>query len=260
MQVNKPTPEELDTFLKGLSDEDLNELIVTRAHHNNTVPIEFMSKSTGASCGIDNDGMQLAMYEQNSRAKAAFAGLGITKDTDTTLKDLFAAYPDNGPSPFALARHHRLVVAGLGKPIPFPLDSPELHSHTEHDLQLGIDHARRLQGRMSSSTERFEAFIDKLTIEELFEIGDLLIKSRTARPNSSYYSQTLDQEERIYHTDLPLVYDTIKSRYTTRIPVGKDHRGRTIYSVTYPHGIEYGVYIGGIFRMYRDLSFKSYLG
>ena len=43
-------------------------------------------------------------------------------------------------------------------------------------------------------------------------------------------------------------------------PVGKDHYGRIIYSITFPHGIEYGVYIGDIFWLYWDLSPEPYLG
>jgi hypothetical protein len=226
MITDKPTPEELDTFLKGLSEEDLIELIVSRAHHDNRVPVEFVSKSNGTRCGIDNDGHRLAIKEQGDRAKKFFDTLGLKlldptrEGGDNRVMNLLkvnavAAGMDDNPLRFRrqyfAERLSRPIVAGLDKG---PLGIPE--PLTRGDLQLAVEHSRMLRGvqppRRVTATERFEKFVKGLPVHELFEVGDLIVNNTAHRGIGSYRSLALEQEERIFHTDLPFIYNEIKSR------------------------------------------------
>lgn len=227
MITDKPTPEQLDTFLKGLSEEDLIELIVSRAHHDNRVPVEFVSKSNGTRCGIDNDGHKLAIKEQSDRAKKFFDTLGLKpldptrEGGDNRIMNLLgdnAAAAGLDDKPFRFRSRYfdgpfpHPIVAGLDAG---PLGIPQ--PLTRGDLQLAIEHSRMLRGvqspRVVPSTERFEKFVKDLPIHELFEVGDLIVNNTAHRGIGSYRSLALEQEERIFHTDLPFIYNEIKSRF-----------------------------------------------
>lgn len=213
MITDKPTPEELDVFLKSLSDDELDELLVTRAHHNNTVPIKFVSKSTGTSCGIDNSGYQLAVYERASRSKALFEELGLKARTPIPdgVDNLLGLIKDNhrasgiGASPFG----------ELGRPIIAGLDAGPLGEgkfSTVPSAYFYEERARTRQSPRMGSTERFEKFVKEVPIHELFEMGDLIVDNPVARGLGGYHSLTINQSETIYHTDLPFIYGEIKSR------------------------------------------------
>jgi len=220
MITDKPTPEELDAFLKGLSDDELDELLVTRAHHDNRVPVEFLSKSTGTRCGIDNSGYQVAVQERANRSKALFEELGLTPKPVIPMV--------GGINPLTLLRdHHEItfggrngltdkpwrlkmrppVVLGVGMDFPFTVVQEDQFSAREHARRLSSSPVRRL-----SSTERFEKFVKDLPLNELFEICDMIVDDLNRRALGDYRSLSLNQSEVVYHTDLQLIYGEIKSR------------------------------------------------
>lgn len=221
MITDKPTPEQLVTFLKGLSDDELDELLVTRAHHNNTVPIEFVSKSTGTCCGIDNSGYQVAVQERANRSKALFEELGLTPNPVIPMV--------GGINPLTLLRdHHEITFGGrdgvTDKPWRSTTPTPILlgvgmdfpFSFVQEDQFSAREHARRLSSspfRQLSSTERFEKFVKDLPLNELLEVGDLIVNNPVVRGLGGYHSMALKQSETVYHTDLPLIYGEIKSRF-----------------------------------------------
>lgn len=197
MIASKPTPEQLETFLKGLSEEDLLELIVTRAHHDNRSPIEFISKSNGSSCGIDNEGYRLALKEKADRADAFFKELETS--IRTTLPTLAGEVRKNDEvDPVTLLRGHDLSIA-LG-----------VHFHATRP-SAWFDEQKN--GRKVSSTERFEKFVKEIPINELLQLGDLIIDNPAVRGLGGYHSLALDQSEMVYPADLPLIYGEIKSRF-----------------------------------------------
>lgn len=218
MITDKPTQVQLVTFLKGLSDDELDELLVTRAHHNNTVPIEFVSKSTGTSCGIDNDGMQLAMCERVGRSNTMFEELGLKarRSIPDGVDNLLGIIKDNhrasgiGARPFGLAG--RPVIAGLDAG---PLGEGKFS--TGPSRYFYEERGRRVQ-RMGS-TERFEKFVKELPLLELFELGDMIVEDPNRRALGDYRSVALNQAEVVYHTDLQLIYEEIKSRVKQKLEV-----------------------------------------
>lgn len=222
MKTDKPTPEQLDKFLKGLSEEELLELIMTRAHHDNRTPIEFISKSSGSSCGIDNEGYQLALKEKADRANAFFKELEISINNHSLInKD------DIGP----IIELNRLAAGAVERPF----------SKRDYPVTIGLDgdinpitllkgksipiatggrDARplvwldgRSDDRKIPATERFHKFVKEVPIHELFEMGDLIVDNPVVRGLGGYHSLALDQSETVYHTDLPLIYGEIKSRF-----------------------------------------------
>lgn len=221
MIADKPNPEELDTFLKNLTDQELNELIVTRAHQHNTVPIEFVSHSQGVGCGIDNDGYQLAIVEAGNRANKHFDWIKgeLTKRSRApgTPVDTLSLLKLNH-----LASGHR-PFSGRDYPVTTRLDDVNpitLLRDREMPIGAGGRDARPLvwlddqqKGRQVSATERFEKFVKEIPIHELFQLGDLIVDNPVARGLGDYHSLALEQSETVYHTDLPLIYGEIKSRF-----------------------------------------------
>lgn len=226
MQTDKPTPEQLETFLKSLTDKELNELIVTRAHHDNRVPIEFPSYTTGVSCGIDNDGYKLAVAEVARRAKRNFEGIGLNplalellhaslKAKDETGRFIEPNRLDSGvvERPFSARIGQREddevnpVTLLRGKEIPIVVGT---HFHNTRS-SAWFDEQKN--GRKESSTERFEKFVKEIPMHELLQLGDLIINNPVVRGLGGYRSLALDQSEIVYHTDLPLIYGEIKSRF-----------------------------------------------
>jgi len=248
MMASKPTPEQLETFLKGLSKEDLLELIVTRAHHDNRSPIEFISKSNGSSCGIDNEGYRLAVQEKADRdneffknlegcirtalptlagqARKNFDGLGLNRQA-LELFDPASKVKDNtGP----IIELNRLAAGSVERP-----SSPRIGQREDdevnpvtllrgHDLSIALGvhfHTTRpsawfeeqKNGRKVSSTERFEKFVKEIPMHELLQLGDLIIDNPAVRGLGGYHSLALDQSEMVFPTDLPLIYGEIKSRF-----------------------------------------------
>ena len=227
MKTDKPTPEQLDSFLKCLTDKELNELVVTRAHHDNRVPIEFTSYIKGTSCGIDNDGYNLAVAEVARRAERNFEGIGLNPRALELLHTSLKAKDETG----RFIELNRLAAGAVERPF----------SKRDYPVTIGLDgdinpitllkgksipivtggrDARPLvwlddhnKPRKVSSTERFEKFVKDIPIHELFELGDLIVDNPTRRGLGGYRSLALDQSEIVYHTDLPLIYGEIKSRF-----------------------------------------------
>lgn len=227
MIVEKPTPEYLDDFLKSLTNQELTELIVTRAHQDNTVPIEFTCYSKGTRCGIDNDGYKLAMVEAGERSKRNFDELGLTPKS-WGLFDPDRKIHDNS---FALLELNRLAAGAVERPFskrhhgPIGLDdmtqdnllrelrTPVVLGSHFHATVPSQWHEEQKNGRKVSSTERFEKFVKEIPINELFELGDLIVDNPVARGLGGYHSLALGQSETVYHTDLPRIYGEIKSRF-----------------------------------------------
>lgn len=227
MIVEKPTPEYLDTFLKRLTDKELNELIVTRAHHDNRVPIEFASYTTGVSCGIDNEGYSLAVAEVARRAERNFEGLGLNPRALELLHASVKAKDDDG----RFIELNRLATGAVERPFskrhhgPIGLDdltqdnllrelrTPVVLGSHFHATVPSQWHEEQKNGRKVSSTERFEKFVKEIPINELFELGDLIVDNPVTRGLGGYRSLALDQSETVYHTDLPRIYGEIKSRF-----------------------------------------------
>ena len=221
MTVSKPTPEQLDTFLKGLSEEDLLELIVHRAHHDNRSPMEFVSKSNGTSCGIDNEGYQLALKEKADRANKFFKELEVSinnhslidKDSIKPIIELnrLAAGVVERPFSARIGQREDVEVNPVtllrGQEIPIVLGT---HFHNTRS-SAWFDEQKN--GRKESSTERFEKFVKAIPMHELLQLGDLIIDNPVVRGTGGYHSLALDQSEIVYHTDLPLIYGEIKSRF-----------------------------------------------
>lgn len=221
MKTDKPTPEQLDTFLKGLSDDELDELLVTRAHHDNRVPVEFLSKSTGTRCGIDNSGYQAAVRERANRSNALFEELGlsinnhslISKDSIESIIELNRLAAGAVERPFS-KRHYPVAtiledanpVTLLKDQFQIPLASPYRSTGPSPWFE------EQQNGRRTTAAERFEKFVKEVPIHELFEMGDLIVDNPVARGLGGYHSLALDQSETVYHTDLPLIYGEIKSR------------------------------------------------
>lgn len=222
MKTDKPTPEQLETFLKGLSDNDLLELIVTRAHHDNRSPVEFISKANGSSCGIDNEGYRLALKEKGDRANAFFKDLEesintlrlINKDNIDPIIELNRLASGAVERPFS--KRDYPVTTGLEGP------NPVTHLGDQFSIPLGSPYRstgpspwfeEQQNGRRIPATDRFEKFIKDLPIHELFEVGDLIVGNPVVSGLGSYHSLALGQSETIYHTDLPLIYGEIKSRF-----------------------------------------------
>ena len=219
MKTDKPTPEQLDAFLKGLSDEDLLELIVHRAHHDNRSPIEFISKSNGRSCGIDNEGYSLALKEKADRANKFF------KDLETSINNHSLIKKDNiGP----IIELNRLAAGAVERPFSKRIGQREDDEVNPVTLLKGFDipltspygatrpspwFKEQRDGRKTPSTERFEKFVKEVPIHELFEMGDLIVDNPVVRGLGGYHSLALNQSETVYHTDLPLIYGEIKSRF-----------------------------------------------
>lgn len=224
MKTDKPTPEYLDTFLKRLTDKELNELIVTRAHHDNRVPIEFASYTTGVSCGIDNDGYKLAVAEAANRAKVNFEGLGLPPAALAILHPGRKVIDDTGP----LLELNRLAAGAVERPFSKRIGQREndevnpvtLLKGKSIPIATGGRGARplvwldgRTNGRRTPATERFQKFVKEIPIHELFEMGDLIVDNPLVRGLGGYHSLALNQRETVYHTDLPLIYGEIKSRF-----------------------------------------------
>lgn len=258
--TTKPTPQELDVFLKGLSDSELLELVTSRAHSDNRTPIIFISKSTGDSCGIDNDAWQLAFNE--SRRRTAFIrkeGQGTDQNKDVpsqmrlrvakerpffsgpqfsfsnpSLEALLEPNPILGLEEIPINNGGRSDFDGLFEKLleghrRLPADDT-IHQLRHNALVCGLDHLgpldgtqyiasdyhKRMHGRREmTATERFEKFVERLPIEELFELGDLLFLQKNLFGPGVYHSVTLGEEERIYQTDAAFVYEQIKSRFNT---------------------------------------------
>lgn len=222
MKTDKPTPEQLDTFLKGLSDDELDELLVTRAHHDNRVPVEFLSKSTGTRCGIDNSGYQAAVRERANRSNALFEELGlsinnhslISKDSIESIIELNRLAAGAVERPFS--KRDYPVTIGLDSDInPITLlkgkSIPIVTGGRDARPLVWLD--GRTDDRKTPATERFHKFVKEVPIHELFEMGDLIVDNPVARGLGGYHSLALDQSETVYHTDLPLIYGEIKSRF-----------------------------------------------
>ena len=226
MKTDKPTPEQLDSFLKCLTDKELNELIVTRAHHDNRVPIEFVSYAKGISCGIDNDGYNLAVVEAARRAERNFDGIGLPPQALELLKPGRKVKDDTGPiielnrlaagaveRPFS--KRDYPVTTGLGDENPrtllhgyrIPLIWPYRSTWPSTLFEV------QKKDQRTPATERFQKFVKEVPIHELFEMGDLIVDNPVARGLGGYHSLALNQSETVYHTDLPLIYGEIKSRF-----------------------------------------------
>lgn len=226
MKTDKPTPEQLDIFLKGLTDKELTELIVTRAHHDNRTPIEFVSYTKGTSCGIDNDGYKLAVIEASRRAKRNFEGIGLNPKALELLRSSIEAKDEAG----RFIELNRLTADAVERPFSkrdYPLaaileDKNPLTLLRDYDIPLNWPYGatrpspwfqEQQNGRRTPSTERFEKFVKEVPIHELFELGDLIVDNPVVRGLGGYHSLALDQSETVYHTDLPLIYGEIKSRF-----------------------------------------------
>jgi len=224
MKTDKPTPEYLDTFLKRLTDKELNELIVTRAHHDNRVPIEFASYTSGVSCGIDNDGYKLAVIEAARRAERNFEGLGLSPQALELLKPGRKVKDNTDP----IIELNRLAAGAVERPFSKRIGQREDDEVNPVTLLKGFDipltspygatrpspwFKEQRDGRKTPSTERFEKFVKEVPIHELFEMGDLIVDNPVVRGLGGYHSLALNQSETVYHTDLPLIYGEIKSRF-----------------------------------------------
>lgn len=227
MKTDKPTPEYLDSFLKSLTDTELNELIVTRAHHDNRVPIEFTSYTKGTSCGIDNDGYNLAVAEVARRAERNFEGIGLNPRALKLLHTSVKAKDETG----RFIELNRLAAGAVKRPFSkrdYPVTTiledvnPLTLLKDQFQIPLTSPYGatrpspwfeEQKNGRRTPATERFEKFVKEVPIHELFEMGDLIVDNPVVRGLGGYHSLTLNQSEIVYHTDLPLIYGEIKSRF-----------------------------------------------
>lgn len=221
MKTDKPTPEQLETFLKGLSDNDLLELIVTRAHHDNRSPVEFISKANGSSCGIDNEGYRLALKEKADRANAFFKDLEesintlrlINKDSIDPIIELNRLAAGAVERPFSKRDYPVATILEDVNPLSLLKDQFQMQLTSPYGATRPSPwFEEQRDGRRTPATDRFEKFIKDLPIHELLEVGDLIVNNPVVRGLGDYHSLALNQSETIYHTDLPLIYGEIKSR------------------------------------------------
>lgn len=220
MIVEKPTPEYLDTFLKSLTNQELTELIITRAHQDNTVPIEFTCYSKGTRCGIDNDGYKLAMVEAGERSKRNFDRIGLNPQELGLYPASQGAFNLNSLTsgaverPFSKRHHGPIGLDDMTQDnLLRELRTPVVLGSHFHATVPSQWHEEQKNGRKVSSTERFDKFVKEIPINELFELGDLIVDNPVSRGLGGYHSLALGQSETVYHTDLPRIYGEIKSRF-----------------------------------------------